>query len=471
MIINKFIIVLCILFIILLLIKINRENFQTTTAQEQEQLFSTTLNYNCNNYTEDVCKVFEDSGLCVYHDKCRPVCRFSALENKEDIEKDSNDDPTTKFNKCVEVCENESKDNSYCNTNQCLDICNQQDYGSKRKLVKYEPRPTDITVDKHYENVVNMVKDLPDDPTHPVFKQIIDPLKEYTLSKMGSNREKELTEKINKLNNVTKILEDLGNVKLETENKASYKFVENMERLINRKRSLNNDLEHHVKAKMIQDKIKQIESLTNNWKRASDGSSKVPSINDVFKSVRCISNGQTLNVEPVIYEDPLEGLFVRRDGEYVIQINGTILFFEQRDITTGEICTQGDNCRYIPTDGFYKVRDKEIQGNNIEETDRNVRKQNEKLNNAGAYFKIKYIKNSDEYNRIIKTAGNFDFDNNDIKYPFYIIQPKNNIARCLNIEKKTAGEIQLTVRPCSNRPSERFEAYTYRAFDEKCKYE
>ena len=65
MIVNKFIIVLCLVFILLLLNKLIRhqENFQDST----EQVFSTTLNYNCNNYNAEVCGVFEDSGLCKIH--------------------------------------------------------------------------------------------------------------------------------------------------------------------------------------------------------------------------------------------------------------------------------------------------------------------------------------------------------------------------------------------------------------------
>ena len=61
------------------------------------------------------------------------------------------------------------------------------------------------------------------------------------------------------------------------------------------------------------------------------------------------------------------------------------------------------------------------------------------------------------------------FDNNNLKYPFFIIQPKNNPGgKCLRLNKKTAGMLHLTIEPCSNTPAERFEAYPYRAYNEKC---
>ena len=82
MIVNKFIIVLCLVFILLLLNKLirNQEYFQNST----EQVFSTTLNYNCNNYNKEVCQVFENSGLCKIHgDECKPVCRFAPKSDEK----------------------------------------------------------------------------------------------------------------------------------------------------------------------------------------------------------------------------------------------------------------------------------------------------------------------------------------------------------------------------------------------------
>ena len=88
---------------------------------------------------------------------------------------------------------------------------------------------------------------------------------------------------------------------------------------------------------MIQDKINQIKELTNNYNVAI----KKKTGNDVkgaYKSVRCIGNGQTLNIEPVIYNDGVKN-FVRKDGDYIIQVNDTILFYEPRNKNTGQICS------------------------------------------------------------------------------------------------------------------------------------
>ena len=63
-------------------------NHQEYFQDSNQNVFSTTLNYNCDNYNKEVCKVFEDSGLCKIHgDECKPVCRFAPKldENVETI--------------------------------------------------------------------------------------------------------------------------------------------------------------------------------------------------------------------------------------------------------------------------------------------------------------------------------------------------------------------------------------------------
>ena len=69
---------------------------------------------------------------------------------------------------------------------------------------------------------------------------------------------------------------------------------------------------------------------------------------------------------------------------------------------------------------------KSVSNNISDDVKHNVSESSE-LQQAGAYFKVKFINNSDTYNNVIKTAGNFNFDNNDLKYPFFIIQPKRII--------------------------------------------
>ncbi len=465
MIVNKFIIVLCLVFILLLLNKLIRhqENFQDST----EQVFSTTLNYNCNNYNAEVCGVFENSGLCKIHgDECKPVCRFApkSEENVQAIHA-AGEDGVSRFRKCVEICEenNTGENNTYCNNQQCIDVCNAENYGVSDDIVRYSARDPDVSVEKYYEDVVKRIDSL--EPNHPVFNKILNPLKEYTIANLGNDKQNELSSKIDELNNVRNILKDLQEVKLDVDNTGTAKFVDNLERIINRKRSLNSNLDYQVKAKMIQDKISQIKQLTNNYNVAI----KKKTGNDVkgaYKSVRCIGNGQTLNIEPVIYNDGVKN-FVRKDGDYIIQVNDTILFYEPRNKNTGEICSIEESpleCTLTPTDGTLK----RISNNISDDVKHNVSESSE-LQQAGAYFRIKFINNSDTYNNVIKTAGNFTFDNNDLKYPFFIIQPKNNPGgKCLRLNKKTAGMLHLTVEPCSNSPAERFEAYPYRAFNEKC---
>ena len=467
MIINKFIIVLCLVFIVLLLNKIitSQENFQ-----DSEKVFTTTLNYNCANYdnNEQACAAFEDAGLCKYvNDECKPVCRFapSSEQNAETIT-NAGDDGPSQFRKCVELCEaenNNADNNSYCSNDECLSRCNAQNYGVSDEILRYSERDPDVSVDKYYEDIVNRIDEL--DPNSPVFQKILTPLKEYTLSNLGADRQNELSSKIDELNNVRNILKDLQEVKLDTDNTGTRKFVDNLERLIKRKRSLNSNLDYQVKAKMIQDKINQIKELTNNY-NVNIKQKTGTDVKGAYKSVRCMGNGQTLNIEPVIYNDGVKN-FVKRDGDYIIQVNNTILFYEPRDKNTNSICSIEENplnCILTPTDGLLK----NISNNISDDVKHNISESAE-LQSAGAYFKVKFINNSDTYNNVIKTAGNFNFDNNQLKYPFFIIQPKNNPGgKCLNLKKKAAGMVHLTVEPCSNKPSERFEAYPYRAYNEKC---
>lgn len=469
MIINKFIIVLCLIFIILLLNKLIRhqENFQSTQAITRPA-FSTSLNYNCANYDNlEVCKVFEDSGLCKIHgSECKPVCRFApgSPDNQEEIHS-VGEDGVARFRKCLEVCNesNTGDDNSYCSNRQCIDVCNSENYGMSDQLLRYNQRDPDVSVEKYYEDIVNRIDDL--EPDHPVFNKILNPLKEYTLSNLGVDRQNELSSKIDELNNVRNILKDIQEVKLDVDNTGTAMFVNNLEKIIARKKYLNNNLDYQVKAKMIQDKINQIKELTNNYNvvvKQKTGSS----VTGAYKSVRCIGNGQTLNIEPVIYNDGVRN-FVKRDGDYIIQVNNTILFYEPRNKNTGEMCSIEDNpleCVLAPTDGL-----KNRISNNIDDDIKHNISESSELQSAGAYFRVKFINNSEAYNNVIKTAGNFNFDNNDLKYPFFIIQPKNNPGgKCLNLKKKTAGMLHLSIEPCSNKPSERFEAYPYRAFNEKC---
>jgi hypothetical protein len=461
MIINKFIILLCLIFIILLLVKISRENFQPTIAQ---QSYTTTLNYNCNNYnTKEICDPFEKAEVCKWHgdvNKCKPICRFSAdtLVNKTEI--DTQITAITKFDKCKKLCEAETgANNSYCNANDCLDKCNQQDYGGRKGLIKYEPRPTDITVDKHYDNVVQKLLDL--DPTHQVYQQIIDPLKEYTLSKIGNNRAEELEDKVNQLNNITGILDGLQDTSFNIDNKGSYKFVENLERLINKKRSLNDNIEYQVKAKMIQDKIGQIKTLAGNLRRNTVANTGVDT-DGVFKSVRCLGNGLTLHIEAIIYGTADQ--YIQRDKEYLIRVNENILFYEKRNKSDNKTtCDTDSDCDFTLTNGTFNDV---YNGFNADVSeDQSIRKQ-------GAYFYIIRMDNSRDYNTVIKNSGKLNFDNNDLKYPFYIIQPSDTDGnptpnKCINLDKK-GGVIKLTIQPCSNTPTERFEANPYTVFDESC---
>ena len=222
----------------------------------------------------------------------------------------------------------------------------------------------------------------------------------------------------------------------------------------------------------------------------------------VFKSIRCIANGQTLNIEAVIQlvDDGNSGtnLFVNRNKEYLIQVNDNILFYELRNtspnevllddgitISSGMVCRGALNdvanavCKFVQSNGYYKSSDGRNINNNVDlngavvgETQWNNLKHDRQFKAAmqqiGAYFKVNKISNKMEYNNVIKRAGNLNYESGLIKYPFYIVQPVNHPDKCLNLKKTNTGTNIVTIEKCSNNPTERFDAHVYSSYNPNC---
>jgi hypothetical protein len=501
MIVNKFIIVLCIIFLILLLRKLSYENFQSSTTSVPQTTsvappikFSDTINYNCSEIDKDeVCDFLESASICKNTSSgCKPACRFNINDPDFLREIDLKDSTNNKFTHCLEKCQIES-DNSYCNNQDCIDVCNNLNLKSTEGLIRYRDRGSE-TQDTNYEKIVNRIQNA--NETDPLIQKILDPLKSYSDSQNSVDKEEELKEKIKNLNSATGILSKLSDTNIETSKDIPQKMMNHLENLLRKKRKLNQNLDYNVKANMIKEKINRIKQLTDYFSEQGETKNSSNKMHGVFKSIKCLANGQTLNIEPVIKSSP-DGLYVKREGEYLIQVNKKILFYELRNtnndvtlddgtiISSGMVCRGELNddgntsCKYVPTNGHYVSNNGDLLNNNIkfngdvvDETqwnhNKNDRNFNAEMQKIGAYFYVKKISNETEYNNVIKSAGNLNYETGLIKYPFYIIQPTQHKEKCLNLKKTKTGINIVTIEKCSNKPTERFDSFVYSSYNPNC---
>ena len=510
MIVNKFIIVLCIIFLILLLRKLSYENFQdgttsaapqTTSAAPSPVNFSQSIDYNCNEVNNldpikmnAVCDFLESVNVCKNTNSgCKPACRFNINDPDFQTEIDNKDTSNGKFAHCLKECQIPTE-NSHCDNQDCIRVCNNLNLKSTEGLVRYRDRESG----SNYNEMVNKMLEL--DKDAPLMKQILNPLKQYSDSQNSVDKEKELKEKIENLNSATSILSKLSDTNIEVSKDMPQKMMNHLENLLRRKRKLNENLDYNVKANMIKEKVNRIKQLTNYFSEKGEENKTPNKMHGVFKSIRCLANGQTLNIIPVIQspvdDDSGNNLFVERSGEYLIQVNNEILFYELRntgnDVTldskqiigSGMVC-RGDlndsadkTCKWVPTNGFYNVNGNLVNNNidsngkTIKETEwnnsKNDRSFNAEMQKIGAYFYVKKISNETEYNNVIKSAGNLNYETGLIKYPFYIIQPSEHQEKCLNLKKTKTGINIVTFEKCSNKPTERFDAFVYSSYNPQC---
>lgn len=482
MIINKFIIVLCLVFIILLLSKITKEHFQSS----QNPTFSVTDFCSNHSQSPEICRYFEEKNVCKYdavEEKCRSHCTFDPTvdPNLTDINRELTGE--NKYSKCYELCEAEG---GSCSAVFCHKKCVDQNYDSAfGEFIRYEPMPTNLAANQFKDQIADRLQDFTPTSTDPLYiainDQIVDPLKNhFIMNELDKNNLKTQLTNLNILTGNLNKLKDLDTNSL-TNNEDN--ILEHIERLIEEKKGVNKNIDDIVKAKIIENKINRIKDFIKvNGDNSTDA---LVNNTEPIKSIRCIGNGLTLNVEPIIYKDESNDTqYYRRDNdaEYLIYINKSNLFFEKRarkdifseDGTTttvvNDLCKTNDaNCKYTVTNGTLGgIKNKIVteQSFNTAE-DVNIR-------NLGGYFKIIEIKNNTMYNNYLKRAESLNFDMNDeIKYPFYLIQPfkpdsngvNHHADMCLKLKKKRGEKSRLVISKVSNTPEERFESYTYRVID------
>ena len=118
------------------------------------------------------------------------------------------------------------------------------------------------------------------------------------------------------------------------------------------------------------------------------------------------------------------------------------------------------------------MNNNDLDGNIVEETQwnnlKNDRQFKAEMQQIGAYFKVNKISNQTEYNNVIKRAGNLNYESGLINYPFFIVQPVNHPDKCLNLNKTKTGVNTITIENCSNKPTERFDAFVYSSYNPNC---
>lgn len=462
------------------------------------------VNYDCNNIKEEVCKFLETANICKYTNSgCKHSCKFD-INNQDfldDIKKLDNN--SQKFQRCLDRCDIQTE-NSYCTKQDCLNICNNLNLEKKGDIIRYSERSKEDNSDRHYEDLVKRITSL--DNNDILMKKILNPLQQYTNLQSSPEKEAELKQKIENLNRASSILSDLNDTNLDINNDMSQRLINHLENLLKKKRSLNENKEYNIQATMIHEKINRIKELTNYFSEQGlkgKDSKKINKMHGVFKSIKCLANGQTLNIEPVIQsiDDGKSGsnLFVDRIREYLIQVNGEILFYELRNIgntdvtlddnrtiSKGQVCRgelnddANKHCKYVPTNGYFKLDNGEIKNNNFNtvgefvdpkewDTIKNDRQFKGVMHDYGAYFFVNKISNNTEYNDVLKRAGNLNYESNLIKYPFYLVQPSAHSDKCVNLKKTKTGTNIITIEKCSNKPTERFDAFVYSSYNPNCK--
>lgn len=340
--------------------------------------------------------------------------------------------------------------NNSSETNQGESNANATNQGGSN--IQYRYRPTSWVNETDYENIKNrFINDLTS--TRPVTTD------DRTLSELIQNslqsEEIDINSTVNDLNNSIRNIEQL--------NRSSSGFLNNIDHLgkfqDNYSKKLQSILESkyqgtinnsfNLKQKIAEQKIKSIQDILSGLEQGVVSENESAVTLSVFKSIRCIDNDLSLNVEGVVQNNILS-----KDGFYMIYMNDNILFYELTNIAgTTQQCTNRirNLCDYRCTDG---------SDNNLQfDTTYND-------NLSDAYFKIIIINNHDEYNLHINSHNEnslkrFAYETDDISYPFYIIQPKNHPGKCLNFEVGELGEFKVRVKPCSNTKTERFEAMIY----------
>jgi hypothetical protein len=497
------IIVVVLIILVCYLILNNRDQFYFQGDVECENLNE----YGCGLHTDN-CVIKNNQDGNKY---CIDKCRFDPVNANENTfagfqmvsKPGEGSDPTEYYfedeeasgiftsclNKCNTINRDELIPNSSCDTNDCQEKCQLYLTSRVEKIgsadVKYKPYPTNRIEQVDYNTLkdtilTEMVGDFKENIQDTIFQDSIN---------SEIDEQDTLNQESSKLNNVISVLKNLNSTgnnfiqQVDQLGEFQDKYSQKIEELLEEKKNADTNLD--TKIDTLQNKLEELNKYYNlfNSEVNSNTSNK---INKIFKSVSCLANGISLNIVPVYYKREDDSLVNYRNGVYCLTLTQTggdtgYLYVEPKkvdpdDITSKIYCNPYDvGCSYqLSLQGATRDNAGTIQdAPNILEIDLGTENVlNQKYNDSDtytplnfqfkkqAYFHIREIKSNDQYNSIListPSGTNNLIKNEQIKYPFFVIESLEKPGHLVNVTKNTsANGYVLSIKPANKGGTEKF---------------
>ena len=229
------------------------------------------------------------------------------------------------FNKCKKINNEQSLTNSYCDVGDCQQKC--QEYLAQRvdrigsADVKYGPYPTNRLEQVNYNTlkdtiVTQMVGDFKENIQDTIFQDSIN---------TEISEQVNLQEESNKLNNVISVLKNLNSTgnnfiqQVDQLGEFQDKYSQKIEELLEEKRNTDTNLD--MKIDSLQNKLEELNRYYQLF-NSNVNTRNSEQINRIYKSVKCLANGISLNIVPVYYRKDNE-LINYRNGAYCLTLSQT----------------------------------------------------------------------------------------------------------------------------------------------------
>jgi hypothetical protein len=503
---KHFIILIIIVLIVLVsyLIINKRDQFYFQGSVECEKLNE----YGCGIHVAN-CIVKTDSDSNKY---CVDKCRFNPVnpskENYESYEmvtkpvqgtdvpeyyfenEETNGIFSECFNKCTNINNEKSIPNSSCDSVDCKNIC--QNYLTHRveKIgsadVKYMPYPTNRLEQINYDTlkdtiVTQMVGNFKENIQDTIFQDSIN---------TEISEQVNLQEESTKLNNVISVLKNLNSTgnnfiqQVDQLGEFQDKYSQKIEELLEEKKNTDTNLD--MKIDSLQNKLEELNKYYQLF-NSDVNTNKSDQINKIYKSVKCLANGISLNIVPVYYRKDDNSLANYRNGVYCLTLTQTggdtgYLYVEPKkedpqDSTRMLYCNPYDTgCSYKlslqgatrdntgPTQDASNILEIDLQQNENILTPRYTN--NEQYTpldyqfKRQGYFHVREIKSNDDYNSIListPTGTNNLIKNEQIKYPFFVIESLEKPGFLINVSRNpTANGFVLSLNPANKGGTEKY---------------
>lgn len=397
------------------------------------------------------------------------------------------------FNKCTKI-NNLPPDrggipNSNCDSADCQSIC--QSYLTRRVEnigsadIKYMPYPTNrleqVDYDTLKDNVITqMVGDFKENIQDTIFQDSIN---------TEISEQVKLKEESNKLNNVISVLKNLNSTgnnfiqQVDQLGEFQDKYSSKIEELLEEKKNTDTSLD--MKIDSLQNKLEELNKYYQLF-NSDVNTKKSAEINKIYKSVKCLANGISLNIVPVYYRKDDNSLVNYRNGVYCLTLTQSTgdtgyLYVEPlkedpQDSTRMIYCNPYDTgCSYklslkppsrdnsSPTQDAPNILEIDLQNENILSERYPESQETSPLEfqfKRQGYFHIREIKSNEDYNSILIStpAGTKNLIRNEqIKYPFFVIESLEKPGYLVNVSRNsTANGNVLSLKPANKGGTEKY---------------